>query len=95
MNPDEIASGRFFMQDVYFASNISASDPPCGPVTVGLVGLHVLQLTPSTGSTWFWASFEQIDNVEVPADHPTGRPSFNPGPDGTCPPPVPDGYYDA
>ncbi|MAJ47557.1 MAG: hypothetical protein CMJ57_09565 [Planctomycetaceae bacterium] len=94
LNEDEIASGRFFMQDVYFASNISASDPPCGPVTVGLVGLHVLQLTPNTGSTWFWATFEQIDNVEVPEDHPTGVPSFNPGPDGDCPPPVPDGYFD-
>ena len=96
LNEEEIASNRFFMQDVYFASNISASDPPCGPVKVGLVGLHVLQLTPSTGSTWFWATFEQIDNVEVPEDHPTGKPSFNPGPnghDGQCPPP-PDGYYD-
>ena len=94
LNEDEIASGRFFMQDVYYASNISAVDPPCGPVTVGLVGLHVLQLTPSTGSTWFWSTFEQVDNVEVGDDHPTGRPSFNPGPDGDCPPPVPDGYFD-
>ena len=94
LDADEIASGRFFMQDVYYASNITAADPPCGPVTVGLVGLHVLQLTPSTGSTWFWSSFEQIDNVEVGADHPTGRPSFNPGPDGDCPPPIPGGYPD-
>ena len=94
LNDDEIASGRFFMQDVYYASNISAVDPPCGPVTVGLVGLHVLQLTPSTGKTWFWATFEQVDNVEVGPDHPTGLPSFNPGPEGDCAPPIPDGYPD-
>ena len=88
----EIASNRFFMQDVYFASNISAAEPPCGPVTVGLVGLHILQLTPSTGSTWFWATFEQVDNVEVEPSNPTGVPSFNPGPQAECAPPYVDGY---
>ena len=88
----EIDSNRFFMQDVYYASNISSADPPCGPVTVGLVGLHVLQLTASSGSTWFWSTFEQIDNVEVVPSNPTGVPSFNPGPDSTCAPPYIDGY---
>jgi hypothetical protein len=88
----EIASGRFFMQDVYYASNISAADPPCGPVTVGLVGLHILQLTPSTSSTWFWATFEQVDNVDVLPGNLSGVPSFNPGPDTTCPPPYDNGY---
>ena len=88
----EIASGRFFMQDVYFASNISAADPPCGPVTVGLVGLHVLQLTPSTGATWFWATFEQVDNVDLLPGNPNGAPSFNPGPDAECAPPYAEGY---
>lgn len=88
----EIASGRFFMQQVYFASNITAADPACGPVTVGLVGLHVLQLTPSTGATWFWATFEQVDNVDVLPGNPNGSPSFNPGPDASCPPPYEEGY---
>ena len=88
----EIAGGRFFMQEVYYASNISAADPPCGPVTVGLVGLHVLQLTPSTGATWFWATFEHVDNVDLHPGNPTGRPSFNPGPNAECPPPYDNGY---
>ena len=90
----EIASGRFFMQDVYYASNLSRSESPCGPVTVGLVGLHVLQLTPSTGATWFWATFEQVDNVDILPGNPNGAPSFNPGsdPDVDCPPPYENGY---
>lgn len=88
----EIANGRFFMQDVYYSSNISASDPPCGPVTVGLVGLHVLQLTPSTGATWFWATFEQVDNVDILPGNPNGVPSFNPGRQAECPPPYENGY---
>ena len=88
----EIASGRFFMQEVYFASNISDADPPCGPVTVGLVGLHVLQLTPSTGASWFWATFEQVDNVDMLPGNPNGTPSFNPGSASSCPPPYAEGY---
>ena len=89
----EIDSGRFFMQDVYYASNITAADPPCGPVTVGLVGLHVLQLTEFTKSTWFWATFEQVDNVDMLPGNPNGTPSFNPGTDSdTCPPPYTNGY---
>ncbi len=35
------------------------------PVEVGLVGLHILRLTPTTGSSWYWASFEQVDNLEL------------------------------
>jgi hypothetical protein len=82
------------MQDVYYASNLSRSESPCGPVTVGLVGLHVLQLTPSTGATWFWATFEQVDNVDILPGNPNGAPSFNPGsdPDADCPPPYANGY---
>lgn len=32
---------------------------------VGLIGLHILRLTPSTGATWYWASFEQVDNLSL------------------------------
>ena len=93
LTAEEVASGRFFTRDVYYASNISATDPPCGPISIGLVGLHVLQLTPSTKSTWFWATFEQVDNVEVVESNPTGLPSFNPGPNAeVCMPPYQDGY---
>lgn len=49
---------------------------------VGLVGFHILRLTPSTGSTWYWASFEQIDNL-TPQQDGQGHvisPSFNTNP---------------
>jgi hypothetical protein len=39
-----------------------ASSGACSRVTVGLVGLHVAQKTPSRPQ-WIWSSYEQIDNV--------------------------------
>lgn len=45
---------------------------------VGLVGLHIIQKTPSAPQ-WIWATFEQVDNVASSAIHP----SFN---DPACPP---------
>jgi len=44
--------------------------------TVGLVGLHVTQKTP-TLPQWTWATFEQIDNVPPQASGYTGPLSFN------------------
>lgn len=35
-------------------------------MTFGLIGLHILRLTPTTGATWFWSTFEHVDNVTVP-----------------------------
>jgi hypothetical protein len=35
------------------------------PVSVGLVGLHIVQKTPSRPQ-WIWSTFEQIDNVPPP-----------------------------
>jgi hypothetical protein len=34
----------------------------CARLTVGLVGLHIIQKTPSRPQ-WIWSSYEQIDNV--------------------------------
>lgn len=34
----------------------------CSRVTVGLVGLHIVQKT-SSRPQWIWSSYEQIDNV--------------------------------
>jgi hypothetical protein len=72
----------------------------CKLQTVGLVGLHILRLTPGTGPTWIWATFEQIDNVELGANAPKRpdgsalTPSLNPGPHGSpAPPYFPGGYY--
>lgn len=50
---------------------------------IGLIGLHILRLTPYTGSSWYWASFEQVDNVALQPQYggqlpPT--PTFNTNP---------------
>ncbi len=37
-----------------------------GPQLMGLTGLHILRLTPTTGATWDWATFEQVDNLTPP-----------------------------
>jgi hypothetical protein len=50
--------------------------PTCVQGTVGLVGLHITQKTP-TRSEWTWATFEQIDNVPPAAPGYTGGLSFN------------------
>ena len=92
LTEEEILSNRFLMQDVYFGENREDAAEPCGPVTVGLVGMHILQLTENTRETWAWATFQQVDNLEAGPDHPTGAASFNPGPDGSCPPPYVKGY---
>ena len=39
-----------------------AATGECAPVTVGLVGLHIVEKTASRPQ-WIWSSYEQIDNV--------------------------------
>jgi hypothetical protein len=62
---------------------------PNGYITaeVGLVGLHILRLSYLTRNTWYWATFEQVDNVTVPSGA-AFTPSFNPGGN----PSYPNGY---
>ena len=87
----EIDSGRYFTREIYYRSNYPDTDPVCGPVTVGLVGMHVMRLSTNMAHTWFHATFEQVDNVETDLPAPA-TPSLNPGPDGACPPPYSQGY---
>lgn len=55
---------RYYTQWGYF---IQPDGTTCqGPNLFGLIGLHILRLTPSTPSTWFWASFQHVDNVFGP-----------------------------
>jgi hypothetical protein len=63
LNPQEIASKRFYMRQAW-VFNDEAGDPSPGknPVTVGLVGLHIIHKT-ATQQTWFWSTFEQVDNT--------------------------------
>lgn len=59
LTADDDAS-RYYTQESYV---MTPDGETTGPHTLGLVGLHILRLTPTTGSTWFWATFEQVDNV--------------------------------
>ncbi len=71
LSEDEIDSGRYYTRDIYYENNTEdledvCADPNNAPITVGLVGMHILRLTPTTGSTWFWSSFEHVDNATGP-----------------------------
>jgi hypothetical protein len=66
----------------YYTTEAMVYDPDAGtctgPVLVGLVGFHVLRLTPSA-HMWVWSSFEQVDNLSVAAGAPADMtPAFNP-----------------
>ncbi len=92
LTPDEIASGRFIMREVYYVSNYSDTNPPCGPVTIGLIGMHILRLTPDSASAWYWTTFEQVDNTSTTLP-PPATPLLNPGTQATdCPPPYAEGF---
>ena len=52
-------------------------------VEVGLIGLHILRLTQTTPSTWYWASFEQVDNLTLQPQYGgtlPAAPTFNTNP---------------
>ncbi len=63
---DKDKMSRYYTQTGYFLQPDGTTWE--GPTTFGLIGLHILRLTPSSPSTWYWASFEQVDNVTVPKD---------------------------
>ncbi len=81
--------------DRYFTTRAAYLKPDgtvSEPVTLGLVGLHILRNTPKSKSTWFWTTFEQVDNVKITErpvpTRPDGTPlsaSFNPGAAGREP----------
>ena len=98
LDETEIDSGRYYTREAYYENNTLDPTDFCSgetgePITVGLVGMHILRLTPTTGTTWFWSSFEHVDNVTGP------NASFNAGcaaatsgytRRGTCTDAVPD-----
>ena len=84
-NPD-----RYYTRQAWLVDPISGQ---CGQKSVGLVGLHIVQKTP-TRPQWIWSTFEQADNVPppdyvppTPPALPTRRFTFN---DGTAIP-MPNG----
>jgi len=96
LDPSKDLVDRYYHIQAY----IDNGGGDCTLQTVGLVGLHILRLTPGSGATWLWATFEQVDNVEVDPSAPRRpdgsrlTPSLNPGPNGNPKPPYfPGGYY--
>jgi hypothetical protein len=88
---------RYHSRKAWLVDPISSQ---CGaaPVTVGLIGLHIVQKTPSRPQ-WIWSTFEQIDNVP-PADYVPPRPpavpsqtfTFNDGTATPMPSGIPQGF---
>ena len=75
-DPPSVVS-RYYTETAWIYTPPFGPDPPtCVKGTVGLVGLHVTQKTP-TLPQWTWATFEQIDNVPPQASGYTGPLSFN------------------
>lgn len=61
----EIRAGRYYttVATVYNTPE-KAPSPGTNPVTLGLVGLHIIQKTPQQPG-FFWSTFEQVDNDKV------------------------------
>jgi hypothetical protein len=65
LTPGEIASGRYYtIQAVVYNTPDGQKSPGANPVTLGLVGLHIIQKTQRPGG-FFWSTFEQVDNEKV------------------------------
>lgn len=80
LNPKVDIVSRYFTMNAFLVN----PDGKCeGPRLMGLTGLHILRLTPATPNTWFWSTFEQVDNLTVPnIPRPDGKkltPSFGNG----------------
>ena len=54
--------GRYFTTRAAF---LKPNGEVSAPLTLGLVGLHILRNTPRSKSTWAWTTFEQVDNVRI------------------------------
>src|ERR1051325_102949 len=84
----EIDGKRFYMaQAIVFNNDAGAPSPGKNPVTLGLVGLHIIHKTRQQ-PTWIWSTFEQVDNLKPPPGSPLRRKAsfFNSDcPPSTCP----------
>ncbi len=61
---DQAIIPRYYTQWGYF---LQQDGTTCqGRTLFGLIGLHILRLTSTTPHTWFWATFEHVDNVTAP-----------------------------
>src|SRR5262249_1556718 len=95
LQPNEINSGRFHTAKAFLYTPTTTTQPTCvGPVTVGLVGLHIVQKT-ANFPFYIWSTFEQVDNTPADPSNPGPTPPagwsfFNPkNPISTTNPPTP------
>ncbi len=65
LTPAEIAGGRYYTTTaIVYNDEKGDKSPGPNPVTLGLVGLHIIQKTPQQ-SGFFWSTFEHVDNDTV------------------------------
>jgi hypothetical protein len=79
---DDDDRSRFFSQDAVVMDIGPDGKPVERKVVVGLVGMHIGHKS-ETSPQWIWATFEQVDNLDVDAvARPKAHASFN---DVNCP----------
>ncbi|MFL6209487.1 MAG: hypothetical protein ACJ74W_11590 [Pyrinomonadaceae bacterium] len=87
----EVTSRRFYMtRAIVYNDDQGTPSPGPNPVTLGLVGFHILHKTRSQ-PTWLWSTFEHVDNLKPPPGSPFGAKASFTKPDcppQTCPPNV-------
>lgn len=66
LTDQEASSGKYFTTQAILCNTPEGERTPCNekPVTMGLVGLHIVQQV-TDGGPMFWATFEQNDNETV------------------------------
>ena len=65
LTPAEISGGRYYTTTAIVYNNAKGDKSPGpNPVTLGLVGLHIIQKTPQQQG-FFWSTFEHVDNDAV------------------------------
>jgi len=72
LSPDEVTSKRFHEAAAFMYTPANGTVPAecTGPVTIGLVGLHIVQKTANFPDQ-IWSTFEHVDNTP---DNPTTAP---------------------
>jgi hypothetical protein len=92
LTQQEIAGNRYYTTTAtVYNTPEGGKSPGPNPVTLGLVGLHIIQKTPEQ-SGFFWSTFEQVDNDQVffdpssntaPNTQTAKKPYVELNPDGT------------
>lgn len=83
-NTPQSEKDRYFHKKAILINSMGLADT----AEIGLVGMHILRLTPVTHNTWYWASFEQVDNVQLQSNYGgqlPAHPTFNSNPAVTSP----------